>query len=178
MKIISIILVLSAYFFFPSTEKEKIAWTEDYNLQWTDFKAINFLGTGFVASTSSGIAYSFSYKEVNGDKNIKINVFCNFYPQKSWYSKNDATDYILKHEQTHFDISELYKRIFKERIAETQFSDNMKEELEVLFYQTEDDRKAMQHKFDSESNHSKNKEKELEWETYVAQQLIAYERWK
>ena len=163
-------------FFLPSMGEEKIEWTEDYNLQWTDFKATTAVGSGFVASTSSGIAYS--YKEVNGDKNIKINVFCNFYPQKSWYSKNDATDYILKHEQTHFDISELYKRIFKERIAENQFSDNMKEELEVLFYQTEDDRKAMQHKFDSESNHSKNKEKELEWETYVAQQLIAYERWK
>ena len=118
MKIISIILVLSAYFFFPSIEEEKIAWTEDYNLQWTDFKAINFLGIAFVASTSSGIAYS--YKEVNGDKNIKINVFCNFYPQKSWYSKNDATDYILKYEQTHFDISELYKRILKKkRIDET-----------------------------------------------------------
>ena len=70
----------------------------------------------------------------------------------------------------------MYKLIFKECIAETQFSDNVKEELEVLFYQTEDDRKAMQHKFDSESNHSKNKEKELEWETYLAQQLIAYER--
>gem|GEM_PF-6316406 len=60
------------------------------------------MGTGFVASTSSEIVYS--CKEVNGDKNIKINVSCNFYPQKSWYSKNDATDYILKHEQTHFDI--------------------------------------------------------------------------
>ena len=69
------------------------------------------MGTSFVASTSSGIAYS--YREVNGDKRIKINVFCNFYPQKSWQSKNDATDYILKHEQTHFDISELYKRILK-----------------------------------------------------------------
>jgi len=27
-------------------------------LQWTDFKATIFMGTGFVASTSSGIAYS------------------------------------------------------------------------------------------------------------------------
>ena len=134
------------------------------------------MGTGFVASTSSGIAYS--HWEVNGDKRIKINVFCNFYPQKSWYSKNDATDYILKHEQTHFDISELYKRIYKERIDETQFSDNMKEELEALFYKTEDERVAIQRKFDSEADHSKNKKKELEWETYVAQQLVAYERWK
>ena len=80
-------------------------------MQWTDFKATMFMGTGFVARTSLCIAYF--HWEVNGDKRIKINVFCNFYPQKSWYSKNDATDYILKHEQTHFDISELYKRILK-----------------------------------------------------------------
>jgi hypothetical protein len=178
MKIISIILVLSAHFFLPSIEEEKIEWTEDYNLQWIDFKATTALGTGFVASTSSGIAYSYSYREVNGEKNSKINVVCNFYPQKSWYSKNDANDYILKHEQTHFDISELYKRIFNKRIDETQFSDNMKNELEALFYQTEDDRVEMQRKFDIESDHSKNKEKELDWETYVAQQLVAYERWK
>ena len=38
--------------------EEKIEWTEGYKLQWTDFKAKTALGTGFVASTSSGIAYS------------------------------------------------------------------------------------------------------------------------
>jgi|TARA_B110000908_G_scaffold111516_1_gene130830 hypothetical protein len=178
MKMISIILVLWVYFFSPSMGEEKIEWTEGYKLQWTDFKAKTALGTGFVASTSSGIAYSYSFRDVNGKKNSKINVFCNFYPQKSWYVKNDASNYILKHEQTHFDISELYKRIFKKRIDATQFSDDMKKELEVLFYQTEDERVAMQRKFDSEADHSKNKKKELEWETYVAQQLVAYERWK
>jgi|TARA_B110000908_G_C10073402_1_gene366153 hypothetical protein len=146
-------------FFLPSMGEEKIEWTEGYNLQWTDFKAKTAVRYGFVASTSSGIAYSYSYREVNGDKKIKVNVVCNFYPQKSWYSKNDATDYILKHEQTHFDISELYKRIYKERINKTHFSDNIKEELEALFYQTEDERVAMQHKFDTESDHSKNKKK-------------------
>ncbi len=178
MKIISIILFLSVYLFSPSIEEEKIEWTKDYQLQWSDFKATTASGNGFVASTSSGIAYSYSYREVNGEKSIKVVVTCNFYPQKSWYSKKDASDYILKHEQTHFDISELYKRIFKKRIDKTQFSDDMKKELEALFYQTEDERVAMQRKFDSESDHSKNKEKELEWEAYVAQQLVAYERWK
>ncbi len=178
MKIISIFLFLSAHFFSPSMEEEKIEWSYDYQLQWSDFKATTASGTGFIASTSSGISYSYSYREVNGKKNIKVIVACNFYPQKSWYSKNDASDYVLKHEQTHFDISELYKRIFNKRIDETQFSNHMKKELEALFYQTEDDRVKMQRKFDSESDHSKNKEKELDWETYVAQQLVAYERWK
>ena len=147
-------------------------------MQWSDFKATTASGTGFVASTSSGISYSYSYRQVNGIKEIKVIVNCNFYPQKSWYSKKDASDYILKHEQTHFDISELHKRIFNKRIEETQFSDRMKEELEDLFYITEDDRIAMQRKFDSESDHSKNKDKELEWEAYVAEQLEEYERWK
>jgi len=178
MKIISIILFLSVHLFSPSMVEEKIEWTKDYQLQWSDFKATTSSGSGYVASTSSGIAYSYSYREVNGKKNIKVTVTCNFYPQKSWYSKKDASDYILKHEQTHFDISELYKRIFKKRIDETQFSDAMKKELEALFYQTEDDRVLMQRKFDSEADHSKNKEKELEWEAYVAQQLKAYESWK
>ena len=37
---------------------------------------------------------------------------------------------------------------------------------------------ALQGKFDKETDHSKNSEKEKEWETYIAQQLIKYERWK
>ena len=178
MNFISILFFISIFFSAPIAEEEKIEWTKDYQLQWSDFKATTASGNGFVASTSSGIAFSYSYREVNGEKNIKVNVTCNFYPQKSWYSKKDASDYILKHEQTHFDISELHKRIFNKRIDETQFSDDMKKELEVLFYQIEDERVAMQRKFDNESDHSKNNEKELEWEAYVAQQLVAYERWK
>mgnify|MGYP001579474128 CR=1 FL=1 len=178
MNFFSILLFLSFYFSTPFVEEEKIEWDENYKLQWSDFKATTASGSGFVASTSSGIAFSYSYKETNGVKDINVKVSCNFYPQKSWYSKKDASDYILKHEQTHFDISELHKRIFNKRIEETQFSDAMKKELETLFYQIEDERVVMQKKFDKESDHSKNKEKEIEWEAYVAQQLVVYERWK
>lgn len=177
MKLISIILFVSIPFLSPLVEEEKIEWSEDYQLQWSDFKATTASGSGFVASTSSGIGFSYSYKELNGKRDIKVVVVCNFYPQKSWYSKKDASDYILKHEQTHFDISELHKRIFKKRIDETNFSNEMKKELEALFHETENDRVIMQREFDDESDHSKNKEKELEWETYVAQQLEAYEHW-
>lgn len=178
MKIFSLFFFISIHFLSPVIIEEKIEWSEEYQLQWSDFKATTASGSGFVASTSSGISYTYSYREVNGKKEIKVVVKCNFYPQKSWYSKKDASDYILKHEQTHFDISELHKRIFNKRIEETQFSDRMKEELEELFYKTENDRVAMQRKFDSESDHSKNKEKELEWEAYVSQQLEVFEYWK
>ncbi|MCF6308550.1 MAG: hypothetical protein L3J09_11430, partial [Flavobacteriaceae bacterium] len=55
------------------SEEEKIPWSEDYQLTWADFKSPTAHGSGFVASTSSGIAYSFSsFGDSNG--NIEINI--------------------------------------------------------------------------------------------------------
>jgi len=163
----------------PSASEEKIPWSEDYQLKWSDFKSPTANGSGFVASTSSGIAYSFSsFGDRSGNMEVNVKVICSFYPERSWYSKKDASDYILKHEQTHFDISELHARKFRKKIEETSFSDDMNSELEKLFYKFEDERVTFQKKFDKETDHSKINDKELEWEEFVANQLMKYERWK
>jgi hypothetical protein len=36
----------------------------------------------------------------------------------------------------------------------------------------------MQHRFDTETNHSINKEKEFLWEEFVTKKLRVYEGWK
>ena len=178
MKFLAMLLFSVLISSFTSVE-EKIQWSENYQLKWSDFKSPRSNGSGFVASTSSGIAYSYSsFSDSNGDVEVNVQVTCNFYPNRSWYSKKDASDYILKHEQTHFDISELHARKLRKVIEETKFSDEMNSELEKLFYKIDTERVDMQKKFDKESNHSKIPEKELEWENYIAQQLIKYERWK
>lgn len=178
MKFTHLLVVFLLISSFISNE-EKIPWSEDYQLKWSDFKSPTANGSGFVASTSSGIAYSFSsFGDSNGNIEVNVKVTCNFYPKRSWYSKKDASDYILKHEQTHFDISELHARKFRKKIEEINFSDDMNSELEKLFYKFEDERVAFQKRFDKESDHSKKLEKELEWENYIAQQLKEYERWK
>ncbi len=177
---ITYLLVVCFLIFSFVTEEEKIPWSENYQLKWSDFKAPSSYSGAFVASTSSGIAYSLSYSNNEKDEILETNIIvtCNFYPNKSWYSKKDASDYILKHEQTHFDISELHARILRMRIEQAELTKNISSELENLFYKTEDERVALQGKFDKETDHSKNSEKEKEWETYIAQQLIKYERWK
>jgi len=161
------------------SEEEKIPWSENRQLTWSDFKSPRSNGSGFVASTSSGIAYSFSsFGDSSLNMEVNVKVTCNFYPNRSWYSKKDASDYILKHEQTHFDISELHARKFRKKIEETNFSEDMNTELEKLFYKFEDERVTFQKKFDKETDHSKINDKELEWEEFVANQLKKYERWK
>ena len=180
MKFFIILFFVFSIISSPSAEEVKIIWSEEYKLTWSDFKASKTTTSDYVASTSSGISYTYSYTYTDTQTRIITNIIItsNFYPYKSWYNKKEVSDYILKHEQTHFDISELHARILKKRVAKITFSETTDTELEFLYYKTEKERITMQHRFDGESNHSKNKEKELEWEIYIAQQLKKYERWK
>ena len=174
-----IILFLTFQLFVPSSnEGEKIVWNENYKLTWDDFKGKPKIGYGYVASTSSGISFSYYYSENNGKINFEATVKSNFYPDNSWYIPLEASEYILKHEQTHFDISELHARMLRKKISEITSSKEVKKEIETLYNDAEEKRREMQHLFDAESDHSKIKEKELAWEAYIVKQLLIYERWK
>ena len=167
MKFLSILFFLISLISPSVIEEEKIAWREDYRLNWSDFKAPARHGVSYVASTSSGLSFSYSFADNNGEIEIKATVQCNFYPEKSWVNPAEASDYILAHEQAHFDISEIHARILRKKISESTFSTNGKKEITDLYYVAEKERVAMQKLFDKESDHSKIKEKEFEWEAYI-----------
>ncbi|WP_339699035.1 DUF922 domain-containing protein [uncultured Marixanthomonas sp.] len=172
-------LLLFTLSFFPSEEnKEKILWTETRQLTWEDFRGTPKPGADFVASTNSGMSFSFSYTEKNGKRTMEHSISCNFYPELSWFKPGKVSEYILKHEQTHFDISELHARILRKRIAEAEFSKNVKEEIGALYHTTEQERQDLQNQYDLETDHSKNKEEEYRWREKITNQLKKYERWK
>ncbi len=178
MKFVAIILLLFLSFFSSEEVSDKIEWNENQKLTWVDFRGPRTKGGSYVASTASGISFSYSHKEVNGVIDYDYTIKCHFYPNESWYDAKRATAYILKHEQTHFDISELHARLLRKRISEANFSNNVKTEIRALYDAAEVDRRVMQNRFDSESDHSKNKEMEYRWETFVEKQLKIYERFK
>ena len=178
MKVIIVLLFTTFSFISFEVDTEKIPWKESKQLTWNDFKAKPEAGANFVASTNSGMSFSFSYSEKNGKRTMEYKVACNFYPELSWFKPGQVSEYILKHEQSHFDISELHTRILRKRIEETTFSKQIKKEIEALYQETERERRKMQNDYDLESNHSKNKEEEYRWRAKVAKELKKYERWK
>jgi len=178
MKVILICCFFFISFFSSTPSSDKIEWSASNKLNWSDFQGVPAKGAGFVASTSSGISFSYSFRFIEDVLNYDYTVKCNFYPKESWYKVEAASDYILKHEQTHFDISELHARILRKNISETDYTKNFKIEIEEVYKKVELLRQAMQNQFDLESNHSKNKEKEYYWEAFVAKQLEVYEHWK
>jgi hypothetical protein len=163
---------------FSSSEREKIEWTEDYKLSWSDFKGEPNRSSGYVASTNSGISFSYSYGFKYDELVLEYEVKSNFYPTLSWYIPSIVTENTLKHEQTHFDISEIHARILRKRISEAQFTNMVETEIESLYNQVEVERRAMQNKFDEETDHSNIRDKEIAWEKFVAQQLKDLDDWK
>lgn len=168
-----------AFLLFPSeVDPVKMTWSGSQKLTWEDFQGKPKLNSGYVASTNSGLSFSYSYSKRGDDIDYTYKVHSYFYPESSWYLPSKVDDNILNHEQTHFDISELHARILRRKIENTVFSDNIKREIEKLYSETEEERVSMQHRFDKESDHSKNKEGELKWEAFVQKEIVIYEPWR
>jgi hypothetical protein len=63
-------------------------------------------------------------------------------------------------------------------MEEKRFSKKIKSEVTAIYNEIEQQRRAMQTKFDAESDHSRNIENEAQWQKFIAQQLAEYESWK
>jgi len=88
---------LLVLFLMPSEiNEEKIPWHENRKLTWADFKGVPNGPSDYVASTNSGVSFSYSYRERNGVGEIKFTVVSNFYPNLSWYRPSKVSDYILE----------------------------------------------------------------------------------
>jgi hypothetical protein len=154
----------------PKELINKILWDENRPLTWNDFKGPVDKKSSFKAETASGIY--FAAKQESDDEMI-VNVESYFDPRKSWRAKKELTDNLLKHEQNHFDIFEVYSRILIRRLSglglvsvkmiskvlSQQYSAVMKEAGEIS------------RQYDKEANHSMNKEQQDLWNDKVKKLL-------
>lgn len=154
-------------------DPEKIFW-KDEPLSWDDFRASPVKESPFKANTNAGISYSWNLKNENGVISLNYEVYSFFNPHSSWVMPTSKSDYLLNHEQLHFDITELHARKLRKALKNLKIEELQKDPKAVLnsFYtKIEKERSAMQHKYDRETNHSINKEAEAKWQKFVKEEL-------
>ncbi|CAL67190.1 DUF922 domain-containing protein [Christiangramia forsetii] len=156
---------------FSQEKQEKIQWQEGLPLNWNDFKAQPDKSNSFSANTNSGISYSWSYSTASGVPVLKHEVFTNFYPNLSWVKDIKNEEYLLAHEQLHFDISELHARKLRKALDDYEIGRNIRQDLKRLYNRIESERVAMQNQFDKETSHSENSSAEMRWRKFVADEL-------
>jgi predicted secreted Zn-dependent protease len=159
---------ICSFIFLSFTAKDDgdyIDWNPERKLKWQDFKAASPENTADAALTTTYVG--FSYNKSNDE--IKYNIECRFQKSKSW--GKIKTDYILQHEQGHFDISEIAARKLNKLIQEQLSKSKNHDELNKIYRTVMQEKRDMQELYDRESNHSINKEKQDEWETKIKTML-------
>jgi len=150
---------------------EGVPWREDLRLQWDDFKGKVPVGAVPAATTASGISYSYSANLLHHEVFLDYEVNAYFYPNESWYRPELCDGNTLAHEQLHFDISELFARKMRNRLDRTSFSDDVKAEVRKIYSDILAELKDFQAKYDMETNYSRNREKQAEWNLRITEAL-------
>ncbi|PRX41934.1 DUF922 domain-containing protein [Salegentibacter salegens] len=152
-------------------EDEKLSWAEDRILSWEDFKASPKKHLPYKANTNSGISFSWNSRESSNGLELNYEVGSNFYPNRSWVKEIQEVDYLLAHEQLHFDITELHARKLRKALENFEPGTKMKKELDAIYSEIEKQRRQMQAQFDKETSHSMDKEAEFKWRFLVKEEL-------
>ena len=174
-----VLCLLSLIVFRPNGDE--FVWSEGKKLTWEDFKAKPDSHSDAVALTASGITFGYSYKQQRGSGEIisfTTDVNAYFYPSKSWYHKDKANDYILQHEQLHFDITELYVRKFRKEVEHLKLSKHIKTDLKRLQKDINEALSKAQNAYDFDTTHSINKARQQVWIDSIQSELLKLKAYK
>ena len=154
---------------------DTILWRESYKLQWVDFQATPDENSNTRARTAASL---FCYPEYKGN-GIICKVLCYFERQSSWVQKNHKLDYILKHEQGHFDLYEVYARILRKRLSEMKFKrKDLESDLNKMVEKLGKESRARQKKYDKATGFAKNEVNQQKWLKKIAEELKELEQYK
>lgn len=149
-------------------------WSSTDKLKWSDFKGK--VPSAGLSSSDKAACSSMPkpYPLQENDSTYSYKVKAMFYRYKSWAKAKDTTQYLLAHEQLHFDISELYARImrkaFKGLGSWTESTANTYSVIKKKIYA---DHIARQNDYDIKTAHGTIKKAQQEWTVKIHAELEA-----
>ena len=152
---------------------QRIEWKEDRKLVWSNFKSTknNQHGKDIVAYTHCGWIYSV-VKSSNPKGAAKVNIETIFNEDKFWKDHTKITEYVLNHEQKHFDIAEIYARkIRKEVVSKIKTSGDYDRYFQTIYNRILQDYRNFQALYDGVTEHGMNKEKQSEYNAIISNEL-------
>jgi hypothetical protein len=153
-----------------------IVWQADFLLTWNDFQGKPGENVYARAQTSYKIEIVPREVLVDEEDNIqgfeKLTVEAQFYKKKSFKALSNYTASLLRHEQLHFDIAELFARKIRARFTELKEENEAKfslywEHYSALWMEC----RKLQKEYDTTTNHGRELFINKKWETTIQQEL-------
>jgi hypothetical protein len=135
-----------------------IKWSSGRKLTWDDFKASPDKQGDAAALTATQLGFSYSFTSGK----ISYTIDCRFEKNKSWGRVKN--DWILRHEQGHFDIAEIFARKLHKAVSSYQFNRNtFQKDLDAIYTGIVKEKETFQQQYDDETDYSRNKVKQEDW---------------
>ena len=123
-----LLTTIPAFCFAQDKDEELIDWKTSGQLTWNEYKGKPDPNSDAAASTTTYLGIEYKMDE----KGFGWKIQCRFSITRSW--GRAKTDFILKHEQGHFDIAEIFARKLNKKMSEYQFnSATYKTDLKTIY---------------------------------------------
>ncbi|WP_394660433.1 DUF922 domain-containing protein [uncultured Chryseobacterium sp.] len=159
---------------------QKIYWAEGKKLNWNNFKSRvnNQRGANVVAYTNCGWSYSY-VKSSNPKAPVKITIETIFNEDKSWKDDKRINDYVLLHEQKHFDVAEVFARkLRKETSEKIKTGADFDKYFKLIYNSILKEYQDFQRAYDGETKNGMIEEKQSEYNRMIAEELENYKSFK
>lgn len=157
-KYLLLLLAAPALSFSQETKEELIDWSSNRLLTWADYKGAPRRFSDAAASTTTYLGLEYQA----GQGKFTYTIQCRFSATKSWGAAK--TDYILKHEQGHFDIAEIFARKLHKELSAYRFNSNtFRDDLREIYNRVSGEKEAFQQQYDRETDHSRLRIRQEEW---------------
>jgi hypothetical protein len=135
-----------------------LLWKEDRLLRWEDYRAQPDPANPAAAVTATYLQVSFDYRAGV----VHYTIHSGFVPERSWGRHKD--DWILAHEQGHFDLAEIYARRLYRAFQQYRFNaKTFRQDLNRLYEHIMKEKDDAQRAYDRETDHSRNREEQEAW---------------
>lgn len=168
MKILIIVVFICITNTVAYAQQSFIRWNQNQQLQWDDFTGKVNDSSRFDAESFAEVCYQ--YKFYNA-QDFEFEVYAHFDKNASWSRKEKQCEALLRHEQIHFNIAQLFAEKLKNDFRDFSYTKDFDAEVVQLFNRKKLEYQQMQRQYDEETNHSLNKEKQKEWEDFIGNEL-------
>ncbi len=168
MRVLTFVLLLLLSSSFRNTDE--ITWKDTQPLTWENFRGVPTSSSEIGAATHVNIRVT--PKVIRGGR-VGVRVKAVFSCDQSWARKKAVgNDYLLNHEQRHFDIAELYARKVRQaldgyRITTSNYH-KIKEKVILPIF---DEYLEYDEWYDQLTVHGLDKEQQQDWNERIDQQL-------
>ncbi|MEM9423510.1 MAG: DUF922 domain-containing protein [Spirochaetota bacterium] len=146
-------------------------------IAWSNFTEIESNDSRYSSPYSANIRWEISYRynfreDAQGTRDMKFRTCAVINKERSWVKKDRQSDDLLKHEQGHMDLAIMYARILHQRLINATYNDaSYKTQIKAIFNRLIIDCRDEQNRYDRETDHMLNRDKQREWDERFKREL-------